>query len=76
MQRRLPLALSVIAGMAIGAIAMEEFVASPAAAQANGFHAVAVAATSTVAWFVGQDGSARYCTVSGLAPASCVVVHF
>ncbi len=61
------------AGAMLGAMGLGRAWLEPAHAQSAGFHAIAVStapASSNVthAWFVGEDGTARFC-IAGQTPA-------
>jgi len=76
MHRTVALGLSLLVGTALGAAGTQLFAPAAHAQIAGGFHAVSVATAtiggSTVAWFVGNNGDARYCT----GAASCSPVRF
>ena len=60
------------AGALFGAAGLGRSWLQPAQAQGTGFHAIAVSAAPassnvTHAWFVGQDGTARFC-IAGQSP--------
>ena len=69
------------AGAVFGAAGLGRAWLQTAHAQAAGFHAIAVSsapASSNVshAWFIGQDGTARFC-IAGQTPApTCQAVPF
>ena len=80
---RIPtVSLAIAFGAVIGGAGVKIITTPSASAQtgapSSGFHAVTVSATqsgsSSLAWFVGQDGSARVCS-SG-TPARCDKVNF
>lgn len=78
MHRKSSFALALVLGALAGGLAVKMLSPPSAYAQAGSFAAVAVAATqsgsSTFAWFVGRDGSARVCSYG--TPARCAPVQF
>jgi hypothetical protein len=81
MQHSLTIVLAFGIGAVLGGIGMG-IVSQTSAANLPiiGFHAVAVSGSGGVAWFVGQDGSARMCTGNnaGATPtaAQCFKVNY
>ena len=82
MHRILTVSLALTFGAVLGGAGVKMIATPSASAQTSaptsGFHAVTLSATqsgsSSLAWFVGQDGSARVCS-SG-TPARCDKVNF